>query len=301
MNLTKIAEDREEKQIDRLLRQAQHDPAFIEAFRGQFKGTVSLEQIIMKKYPNQVRGVAFSPDGKYVAAGCVDGFLRIYDFHRKKLTGEVKKGIKRGVHSIAFSADGKYIAIGSGEGALSIFGFDKKNLTKILEKKGNRMIEALAFHPSGEYLAVEFPYEIHFFNFDGSDLTYSFKIKNRDHPSIHGLDFSPDGRYLAVADMGSVKVLRFDMVNFPEVAKKNETKKSFWGLAFNPDGKHLAVSYFDGDIKILKFNRNALYEVGTINPEPSVTVFDVSFSADGKYLAAGDDYWHFRIFEVKQK
>ena len=63
------------------------------------------------KANGSVRSVAFSPDGKYLAAGSTDYYARIYNLE----TGQEVKSFQanRSVYSVAFSPDGKYLASGS--------------------------------------------------------------------------------------------------------------------------------------------------------------------------------------------
>src|SRR2546423_654891 len=67
-----------------------------------------------------VSRVAFSPDGKLLAAGLDDGSVRVFDLasreQRSKLAGH-----KKGVYSVAFSPDGKTLASASLEGTVALW------------------------------------------------------------------------------------------------------------------------------------------------------------------------------------
>ena len=67
----------------------------------------------------EVDSVAYSPDGKTLASGCKDTFLKLWDARTGKLLRTLTGHTGR-VESLAFSPDGKTVATGGGGGDTSV-------------------------------------------------------------------------------------------------------------------------------------------------------------------------------------
>jgi WD40 repeat protein len=108
-------------------------------------GTLSWQQ------PTGVTAVAFSPDGKVLAAGSgpMDGSIYL----RHAATGRVLRrleGHTRGAHSVAYSPDGKLLAAGGDEETTRLW--DVMSGKELFRFPGDG--RALAFSPDGRLLAA---------------------------------------------------------------------------------------------------------------------------------------------------
>jgi WD40 repeat protein len=94
------------------------------------------------KNATPVMGLAFSPDGKRVAVGWVDGLVQVFQTQ----TGAVERTLDRSrvgyVRSITFSPDGRFLATG---------GADKKlhGQAKLWDARTGQLLRTLVGHPSG--------------------------------------------------------------------------------------------------------------------------------------------------------
>ncbi|MEA3378193.1 MAG: hypothetical protein U9Q69_00995, partial [Nanoarchaeota archaeon] len=77
---------------------------------------ISMDDIVCE-WCNDIYGVSFSPDGKYLATGCADGTARILgvDYNKEKLTELIELEHHGRVRGVNFSPDGKYLATGCGK------------------------------------------------------------------------------------------------------------------------------------------------------------------------------------------
>jgi WD40 repeat protein len=68
-----------------------------------------------------VYSVAFSPDGKTLAAGSADGTVGLWDVATGQQIGDPLAAPGGPVYSVAFSPDGKTLAAGSADGTIRLW------------------------------------------------------------------------------------------------------------------------------------------------------------------------------------
>ena len=236
--------------------------------------------------------VAFSPDGRYIAAGDDEGYVALWEVSsgtnlwRKSLGGEVA--------SVAFSPDGRYLAAdGSDSNGPYVVLLGASSGTEIQRtgvdatSSDADRVNSVAFSPDGNYVAI------------GVDLRWAslWELSSSrrsgwgytEASEVYAVAFSPDGRYLATGDDNGYAVLWevstwwTDDVN----AQYMEPGGNVQAVAFSPDGRYLATDGYDGsntDITIWEVSSGT--RVRQINAD---NVFAIAFRPDGRYLAAGDE------------
>ncbi len=70
--------------------------------------------ILLGPHEHWVTSIAFSPDGKTLATGAADGYLRFWDVASGKLHGMRGDDGTRGMHGLAFAPDGSRVAVVGG-------------------------------------------------------------------------------------------------------------------------------------------------------------------------------------------
>ncbi len=100
---------------------------------------------------NQVRGVAFSPDGNTVATVNFDGIARLWDgrtgTHRADLAGH-----QAGIYTAAFSPDGRQLVTTSLDRTLRLWSVEGAGTAKVLRGHTERVVNAV-FSPDGRVIA----------------------------------------------------------------------------------------------------------------------------------------------------
>jgi len=160
-----------------------------------------------------VLDVAFSPDGKLLAAADTDGYVRLWALATRQAVGAplpAGAGPGGSVSGMAFSPDGKLLATADGDGTVRLWN----------PAAGQAVGAPLPAVTSG---------------------------------SVNGVAFSPDGRLLAVAyGDGYARLWDLaagQAVGAPRPAGAG-TGGSVSGVAFSPDGKLLATADTDGTVRM---------------------------------------------------
>lgn len=138
--------------------------------------------------PNTVHALAFSADGRYLAAGCGSGGLRVFD--RNKNWSEAFRDASYGDQSYgaAFAGDGR-LATSSYDGKVRLYDSSFKLVATQETLSGSRPFR-LAFRPEGKVLAVGYEDKPSVDLFDGKSLA------RLPRPDVDGLD---NGRLSLVA------------------------------------------------------------------------------------------------------
>ncbi len=109
------------------------------------------ERLRFEGHRERVASVAFSNDGKWIAAGSADPALRVWDattgaIHREYLD------FKDEVNAVAFSRDGKYLGAVSGDGWVQVWNAQTGEAVFRLDE--GEPLFAIAFAPGSDRLAV---------------------------------------------------------------------------------------------------------------------------------------------------
>jgi WD40 repeat protein len=225
--------------------------------------------------------VAYSPDGKLLAAGGEEG-LQLWDVATGKMAWQIKSA--SGIHAAAFSPDGKTLAVGDEAGlVLLVAPADGKEVRRWQAHAEinnlNRSTQSVAFSPDGKTLAS-----------GGDDgliylwdpLTGKKTRALRGHvKTVSSVAFSPDGRTLASGSYDRT-VRLWDVATGRGRVPLPGHRDLIWDFALAPDGKSLATA---GDDKTLR-----LWDVSSGKEERQpITVVErphsLVYAPDGRSLA----------------
>jgi WD40 repeat protein len=190
-----------------------------------------------------VSEMAFSPDGRLLAAGSLNGSVQMWradtgvPYGDPLVHGEPMPGISFGV---AFSPDGSRLASVAADGTLKLWDVHTHTLAVPTMQQPGR-VDALAFNPDGETIATGASGGVTFWNVsDGTRLTSPFSY----HGWVFNLAFSPDGTLLATASSDS-HVRLWDMESGQQTVPPMQHGGTVSGVAFSPDGALLVTGAAD--------------------------------------------------------
>jgi len=98
-----------------------------------------------------VTAVAFTPDGKNLAAGCLDGTVELWDVAAERVKKSFDAG-PGGVYGVAIAPDGRTLATAGQDGNAKLWDVDTARLVATLAGH-KREVQDVAFSPDGRTLA----------------------------------------------------------------------------------------------------------------------------------------------------
>ncbi len=222
--------------------------------------------------------VAFSPDGKILASGCLDTTIKLWDVSSGKNTTTLR-GHTNEVWAVAFSSDGKTIASGSCDGTIKLWAVTTGTNTATLVVDRSCAVTSVAFSPDDKTLASGSGYSpIELWNVTSGRNTATL---NGHAKAVMDVAFSPDGKILASGSEDQTIKL-WDVATGRSTTTLHLYPYAVACVAFSPDGKTLAS--VSGD-------RIKLWDMAsgkkTIVLHVPLGATSVAFSPDGKLLASG--------------
>lgn len=229
-------------------------------------------------HKDRVWGVAFSPDGKYLATGSSDRTARLWDLATGQ-TIRVFSGHPGPVEQVAFSPDGKFLlTAGEEDGTARLWDVASGETVQVFSGHTGG-VAYIAFSPDGKTIATA-----------GGDPTariWDVATGQTLHALTHngpfsGLAFSPDGKYLLTGtEAGTAQI--WDALTGSKLRVFDDPDKVS-ATAYSPDGKTIAAGREDGTVSLL--------DVATGQRLREFTghqgyVWAIDFSPDGRTLLTG--------------
>ncbi len=237
--------------------------------------------LVEPNHTDEVNAVAFSPDGKILAAGSPVSAIRLWNVK----DGTMLKTLNcenPGVKYVVFSPDGNNL-VSMSDDAIRIWRVEDGSLLRTFEVVGAN--SQLAVSPDGKLLALGIYNTVQIWQVEDGVVLKKLKSNAK---AVDSVAFSPDGKILASgSEDGSVSLWQVENGKLVRTINGFEGHSGpVRGLAFSPDGKILAaVDSFTAwlwqaeDGKILRYIKNR---------SPSFSGNSTfSFSPDGGILAFG--------------
>lgn len=215
----------------------------------------------------EMLAVAYSPDGKLLAAGGLgtdqpidqtegqDRVVWLWDAATGRELGRLREHKDR-IQALAFSPDSRSLATASRGGVVILW--DMQTLRKQAALKIHDQplpLNAIAFSPDGRLLAVGSDDGLATF-WDVASRQMIVRLKGHTD-AISALAFAPDGRSLVTASKD--KTLKFwEVQRGQELATFKDLTSEVLSLAFSPDAQMLVTGRTTGGIRIWRAPRESL-------------------------------------------
>ena len=242
------------------------------------------QELLNLPFTENVRGVAFSPDGRRLVTGSHKGKVKAWDAATGEdlLTIRAHNGV---ITSVAFSPDGQRMVSSSWDKTARVW--DAATGQELLALKGHaNVVNSAAFGPDGKRI-VTGSWDQTAKIWDAETAQEILTLKG--HAAyLRSVTFSPDGQRVATASEDKTARV-WDAQRGQEIPTLKGHAGPVNSIAFRPDGKHLVTGSDDGTARVWDAATGSLVRsLGARRAAwTDAAVWSAKFSPDGQRILTG--------------
>jgi WD40 repeat protein/serine/threonine protein kinase len=241
---------------------------------------------VIRGNSSHLHRIRYSPDGRFLAAGCTDGTVKIWDANTLELLRTLDAH-RAPVYGLAFSPDSVYLGTAGFDSTVGIWETATGAPVRTLRGHTGAAM-GVAFSPDGRRVASS-GYDKTVRVWDAA--TGEEKITLRGHTElVSHVAFSPDGWQILSASFDKEARI-WDASPLDESGASASGALTLQGhtdrvnaIAFSPDGRLLASGGFDNTVRL--WDAQAGRALRTLEGH-TAAIWGVAFSPDSKHVASG--------------
>jgi RNA polymerase sigma factor (sigma-70 family) len=235
-----------------------------------------------REVPGEVRGVAFTPDGRQALSGSTGGIIQLWDVATGK---EVRRlsGHTGTIYDLAISPDGRRALTGSRDRTVRLWDIASGRSIFVF-KAHTGWVRSVAFSPDGRRALTGAGPGDHMMRL--WDLDAGRELKSLPQEGIvRSLAFTPDGVHaIAAVNAPAVAIHLWDLDRGVDVSQFKGHQFAVTSLAISPDGRRLLSTSYDGTVRLWDIATGRELSCLTSHTE---WVWTVAFSPRGDLAVSG--------------
>jgi WD40 repeat protein len=227
---------------------------------------------------NGVWSMALSPNGKTIAGGSNDSYVRLWDVETKKVISEWT-GHTGVVRALCWSADGERVASGSWDGTARVWDVNTGNTVLKIKTKHDRVV-AVMYSPDSSKLATGGNKKDAVKIWDAKTGKLLNTLKH-DH-WVYSLAWTSDGKKLISGSFGLIRI--FDTATWQQVAILEGHTFIINAIFLSQNNRFLASASGDKTARLWNLDTNL-----PVGPplQHEEGLYSAGISPDGKALVTG--------------
>jgi WD40 repeat protein len=251
---------------------------------------VTKERDIFTGHKEDVREVAFSPNGKMIVSGSGDNSLRLWDLQGNPI-GKPFQGHTRPVTSVAFSPDEKMIVSGSEDNTVRLWNTSGKPIGQPL-RSHTYPIQSVAISPDGKMI-VSGSEDNTVRLWDISGKLIGQLVPDKKSP-VWSVAISPDGKVIASGRNDGIVHL-WDISGKLIGQLVPDKRSAVLSVAFSRDGQTIVTGNYNNRVRLWDTSGNP---IGQPLLGHTDVVQSVAISPDGKMIISGSDDKTVRLWDI---
>lgn len=238
-----------------------------------------------------VTALAFSPDGKRVLIGTIEGKIQLQDIESNKPIAHFV-GHQDTITSMQFSPDGNTVITGSDDDTAILWDAHTGRIMHILKGHIDEVFD-VKFSPDGSLIVTaSCDHTSKLWNAQTGELLRTFEGHTE---GILSVAWSPDGKHILTGSID--RTARIWEVTSAVTVGTVPTRLGYVeAVAFSPDGKSLLVGNGDSRARLWDVQTGTLLQTFEGHTGP---IFTVAWSPDLKHIATGGEDGAARVWNVQ--
>jgi len=250
----------------------------LRGFEWRYLQRLAHQELATLENGSEVQAMAFSPDGRVLAAGCRDGIVRVWDVAKRELLLPLS-GHTAAVWSVTFTPDNKKLVSGSSDRTIRLWNVGSGQ-TEYSFTGHTDAVRGTVITPDGQtMISVSDDRTIRKWDLRARRSLPPIEAHN---DSINAIALSPDGRAFATCSSDSTAKL-WDLKSGRLLLTTTVAGEQIRSLAFSPDGRTIALATTGDSINLWDLTEGAQISAFTTRE----ISWSVAFAPSGQKLAAG--------------